>query len=243
MRRMFSVAVLSALMVSFTPAFAQRAGHAGGFSGGHASGGAGHSFGGGFAGSRSAGRSSVAAPRSFAVPSRMTSTAPARSFASRYRLPATPASRRGDGRGEYRYRSPYRGYGYVGYPYLNSWQLLPWDLGYPDVAGTTAYDSAGDATPDTGAYAQQPDEGYRPDYGQPSYESSVNTTMPEPQLTLIFKDGHQQTIRNYVLTHSEVIVVDQAASGRQQQIPLASLDVSATEEAAQQAGLDFSPPA
>jgi hypothetical protein len=67
--------------------------------------------------------------------------------------------------------------------------------------------------------------------------------MPEPQLTLIFKDGHQQTIRNYVLTHSEVIVVDQAASGRQQQIPLASLDVSATEEAAQQAGLDFSPPA
>jgi hypothetical protein len=62
-------------------------------------------------------------------------------------------------------------------------------------------------------------------------------------LTLIFSDGHQQAIRNYVLTSDTLIVLDQAASGYQQRIPLAALNLSATEQAAQQAGLDFSPPA
>jgi hypothetical protein len=62
-------------------------------------------------------------------------------------------------------------------------------------------------------------------------------------LTLVFNDGHRESIRNYVLTSSSVIVLDQAASGHQQRIPLATLDLNATEEAAQQAGLDFTPPA
>jgi hypothetical protein len=40
-----------------------------------------------------------------------------------------------------------------------------------------------------------------------------------------------------------VIVLDQAASGRQQRIPLAALNLPATEQAAEQSGLDFTPPA
>ena len=93
---------------------------------------------------------------------------------------------------------------------------------------------------------------YRPDYpdpayGQPPYQDSpgvaADSVASEPELTLVFNDGHRESIRNYVLTSSSVIVLDQAASGRQQRIPLATLDLNATEEAAQQAGLDFTPPA
>ena len=65
----------------------------------------------------------------------------------------------------------------------------------------------------------------------------------EPELRLIFRDGHQQSIRNYVLTGKTLIVLDHAASGRQQRISLGDLDILATEHAAEDAGLDFNPPA
>jgi hypothetical protein len=168
-------------------------------------------------------------------------------------------------------RSPYRGYGYGGYGgypyYANSWELLPSDLGYSDFGGY-GYDDSGDytaqqapaqsaassdqgyASPDQGY--PPPDQGYRPEYQQNPYpdyappppaESAAAPIAPEPQLTLIFKDGHQESIQNYVLTPNTVIVMDQAGSGRQHRIPLADLNLTATEQAAQQAGVDFAPPA
>jgi hypothetical protein len=240
MRRMFSVAFLSVLLIALPSAFAQRGGHA---SGGHASGSIGHSV---FSGSGFAGRSSGSASRSFATAPRFTSTAPVRSFAPANRLPygGITAARRPDGRSGSRYRSPYRGYG--GYPYYaNSWALLPWDLGYPDFAGYS--DSGADAAQQPAASVAPPGDGYRPDYDEPAYQYSSgtagNSVASEPELTLIFNDGHREAIRNYVLTRDALIVMDQAASGRQQQIPLASLNLPATEQAAQQAGVDFSPPA
>ena len=63
----------------------------------------------------------------------------------------------------------------------------------------------------------------------------------EPALTLVFKDGRQQAIRNYALTADAVIVLDKAAAGRQERIPLTDLNLTATEAAAQAAGLDFAP--
>jgi hypothetical protein len=245
MRRMFSVAFLSVLLISLPPAFAQRGGHS---SGGRASGSIGHSFG-GSSGPGFAGRSSGFASRSYVTAPRFTSTAPVRSFATANRLPyggITPA-RRPDGRSGSRYRSPYRGYAvYGGYPYYaNSWQLLPWVSGYPDFTGYS--DSGADAAQQPAASVAPPDDGYRPDYEEPAYQYSsgtaANSVASEPELTLIFKDGHREAIHNYVLTRDALIVMDQAASGRQQQIPLASLNLPATEQAAQQAGVDFSPPA
>ena len=56
MRRMFSVAFLSVLLIALPSAFAQRGGHAGGRD--TVGGSIGHSFGGGFSGSGFAGRSS-----------------------------------------------------------------------------------------------------------------------------------------------------------------------------------------
>jgi hypothetical protein len=265
MRRMLAVAFLSALLVTVSPAFAQRGGmsggHAGGgFSGGRAGGFGGHSFGGGIS-SGSFGRSSGFASRSFATAPRFTSTAPTRAFATPNRLPYGISADRRDGRRDYRYRSPYRGYGY-GYPYANSWALLPWDIGYPDFTGYGDYDDSGsDMAQQPAASVAPPDDGYRQDYAGPGYaepgpddrgygpgyqdpqQAGAEAVAPEPQMTLIFNDGHTQAIRNYVLTSNSVIVLDQAASGYQQRIPLASLNLSATEQAAQQAGLDFSPPA
>lgn len=170
-----------------------------------------------------------------------------------------------DGDRDSHYRSPYRGSGFgVGaYPYLyaSSWELLPGDLGYPgftdDNSGynsSSGYDtqSAGDQQSPVGA-APVPDDGYRPDYAGPADQpysyapapaapSASSPVAPEPALMLIFNDGHQQAIHNYVLTSNAVVVLDEAASGRQQRIPLSALNVTATEQAAQQAGLDFSPP-
>lgn len=164
----------------------------------------------------------------------------------------------------------YSGYGgYLGYlypGYASSWELLPWDIS----SDNTDYDE-GDYGADinSGAAEQQQSEseppegpGYGPAYppppysGYPAYSADAGgpwgaeprpqapdePVAPEPKLTLIFRDGHQQAIRNYALTPNAVIVMDQAASGRQQEIPLAELNLPATEQAAQQAGLAFAPP-
>jgi hypothetical protein len=168
--------------------------------------------------------------------------------ANRASYGATPASRRTQGRNGTQYRSPYRGYGLYGYPYANSWELLPWDIGSPDLTGD---DSNSGSSPDPGQQPAMsmaaPDDGYRPDSSAPPYQNSAAISSapiaPEPELTLIFNDGHQEAIRNYVLTSDTVIVLDQPASGRQLSIPLAELNLPATEQAAQQAGLEFSPPA
>ena len=265
MRVAFAASALAGLLVLAPAALAQRGASRGGsFGGGRASGFARPSFGGGFARPSfgSPGRIPGFAPRAFATAPRMAWAAPGRAFA--------PTYDRGWGRGgnggrspwnhdRGRYRSPYRGgYGYPGYgSYVNSWELLPWDFGYP---GFTGY---GDDDDDSGQAAQgqvetappdesypPPGDGYRPDYdsGPPPMMASAAPApavpvAPEPQLMLIFKDGHQQPIRNYVLTPSTVIDLDQAASGRQTRIPLDDLNLPATERAAQQAGLDFHPPA
>ena len=262
--------MLSGLLIMAPSAVAQHigAGHSAGFSGGHAGG-----FSGGFHGSFSAPRSFSGfpgyAPRGLGAAPRMSSTAPRYGFVSRsgaysaYR-PSDGAPRQGDRRGGDGYRPSYRrGYGY-GYPYgyLNSWQLLPWDLGYPDFTGYGDGDDTGsqgqaaaEEPPYAQAYPPPSEEGYGSDYAPPPWPAipppaaaspaaaSPAPVRPEPQLTLIFRDGHTQVIRNYMLTPSEVIVMDDAASGREPQIPLSDLNLPATEKAARQAGLDFTPPA
>jgi hypothetical protein len=149
-----------------------------------------------------------------------------------------------------RYRSPYHTYG-TPYGYGSAW-LSPWELGYPDFAGYP--DAGGDDSADVqGAPAEEypaessgnaPDDDYRPGYrsGYMSAPSASAAPAPEPLLTVVFRDGHTKQIRNYALTHSTLIVLDDAASGRQQRISLDQIDLAATERSAQDAGLDFHPP-
>lgn len=267
-------------------------GHVGGFSGGHAGGFVSPHYGAGFSGRSPAwpGRFYTPAPRAFSPAPGIQGSwnTSARSFAPGYRSAwhsgfsgYRPAyrGRGGDSHGGhdgdhdgYRHRrGGFYGYGY-GYPYapyLNSWELLPWDIGYPDFGGwdngyddSGGYDSAdipSDIAAPIGPYSNSEpyadpgpsdEPGYQSNYYAPyppnpwgAPQAASDPVAPEPELTLIFKDGHQQAIHNYVLTSSTVIVMDRASTGRQQQIPLTQLNVPATEQAAQQAGLQFHPPA
>jgi hypothetical protein len=160
-----------------------------------------------------------------------------------------------------RYRSPYRGFGGYGYGYpgyVNSWSVLPWDLSTSDWGGS---DYSGDdgnlAAQQVSPESQQQAETYEPSPEsayRPAYEGALSVpppppdvvaapVAPEPELTLIFRDGHREAIHNYVLTRDTVVVLDQAASGRQQRISLADIDLAATQQSARAAGLDFTPPA
>jgi hypothetical protein len=263
MRRVFSVAIpgmlaLAALMMVAPTAIAQRGGgghgggggHVGGFSGGGHAGGFGggfasHSFGGSYSGRASfSGRASYA-PHGYSAAPRASYALPARSSTQAYR-----SGYRDRGRYRSPYRSPYRGYGYP-YGVGNSWGVLPWDLGYPDFTGYS--DDNGYVQPDMDASQQPVDSGQPlPDDDRPPYTDAPYGPAPyaasapvsdEPALTLIFNDGHQQSIRNYALTSNYILVLDNAPSGREQRIPLTDLNVPATEKAAQQAGLEFTPPA
>lgn len=145
--------------------------------------------------------------------------------------------------------SGYGGYVYP-YAYANSWELLPGDFGYLDDDNTAqnvpppAADQAVAPQQEQTSPEYQAAYEYRQEYEPPAYAApaSPSSIAPEPQLTLIFKDGHTQQIRNYVVTPHAVIVMDEAASGREPSIPLTELNLPATEEAARQAGLEFSPP-
>jgi hypothetical protein len=164
----------------------------------------------------------------------------------------TPDRRRREHRR--RYRRPYPGFGYVGYrpyAYTNSWELIPWDLGSPDLSND---DDGGGEQVQPPYYEEQPpspeDRGYRPDYVSPTpYQSprsrEVAPTPPqdEPQLTLVFRDGHTQAIHNYVLTPREILVIDDVASGKTQRIAVAALNLLATKQSARRDGLDFALPA
>lgn len=275
-RRVFSAAMLAALLMMMPRTFGQHltggghpagfgGGHMGGFSGGHLGAFNGGGFRGGFSAPRTFGGFSTPAQRGFGPAPRINLAAPhsnfvpQRSYAGyRPRYGAGGGSgwdhRGGGHRG--RYRRPYPGNGYGGYPYLyaNSWELLPWDIGYPDFTGygddnEPAESNNGQAQPSDEEQEQPPEtEGYRPEYVPAPYQSPANQSAAsapprnEPKLTLIFKDGHTQNIRNYVLTPSEVIVMDDASSGRIPRISISELNLPATEKAAKQAGLDFSPP-
>jgi hypothetical protein len=164
--------------------------------------------------------------------------------------PGAGTERRGWDRRD-RDRDHRRGYGGYAYPYAyaNSWDLAPWDLGYPDFNGYDEDQGAAQPVSQTEQqpeFEQPPDTSYRENYRPAGYERAAEPApapiAPEPQLTLIFKDGHTQQIRNYALTQGALLDLDQAGSGRVARIPLASLNLPATEKGARQAGLDFEPP-
>lgn len=282
MRRLLSVAVLSGLVALAPAVVAQHVGmggHSGGFHGGFHGGFSGRAFAaphavGGFT-ARSFGGISGFAPRmNFRAVPRMTWSAPRYNMAAPGSRPIYAPAFRGQRGAWHRgaWRRDRHGYGYGGYYssypyYVNSWELLPWDLNGDDWSDdSSAQSSAGEqpesqpeyeAGPEYGAGQEYDgqgydglgnDGGYREDYAPPPpYESAATVARPapvtpEPKLTLIFRDGHTQQIRNYMLTSDSLVDLDEAATGREPRIPLASLNLPATEAAARQAGLDFSLP-
>jgi hypothetical protein len=100
------------------------------------------------------------------------------------------------------------------------------------------------ATPDYGPpqYPAPPDEqtgvappeAYRPAYAQPQPPPE-----PESAVTLVFKDGRpNEQIHNYMLTRTTLYVQDE----HRRVIPVADLDLAATQKVNKDAGVDFQLP-
>ncbi|HYK34557.1 hypothetical protein [Alloacidobacterium sp.] len=145
-----------------------------------------------------------------------------------------------------RYRQPYVPYFYARSTYLvpgllNSYWDYPYSSEYSDDQ-TASYpaqsqvENNNDYGPETAQYDPQQMQDVPP----PPPDSGGPT--PQAPLTLIFKDGHSQQIRNYAMTRTTLYVLDEVGSGRRPEIPLDEINVSATEKTNQAAGVDFAVP-
>jgi hypothetical protein len=77
---------------------------------------------------------------------------------------------------------------------------------------------------------------YRPDYRV----STLPEVQPQPATTLIFNDGQPaKQVHNYILTKTTLYNLD---GGMPREIPVSSIDLSATAKLNRSAGVDFSPP-
>lgn len=264
MRRFAAFALMVAGLA--LPACAQRGMGHGGFSGSSAS-----AFHGGFAAPHFSGGFSAPRTYGFGgnfrAPVRSFSATPfsARSFAaaprSNFRSPYSGAgygngrgARYGNGRGYYRYRRTYSSfpfysglpfYGVPGWLGLGSGGYYPDDSGYGDSAASGYDDSAaygGDAESsgqDQGPPPEQP--GFRPDYA-PASEApppAPEVSAVENATTLVFNDGRPpEKVHNYALTRTTLFVLDE----QRQDIPVAQLDLTATEKVNRAAGIEFKLP-
>ena len=170
-------------------------------------------------------------------------------------------------RGVYWYGTVYPyNYWYAPYPlftgYVNPWLFgncwSPWYgwSAWCDSGAYSSYDYSGDiAAPyreygtDSGS-GPYPQQYYQGEEGPPQPEPSAQLARPEYQLsgtsaahgqmiTVIFNDGRApQQIENYLLTSSTLTVL----GARNQEIPLARINLPATIEANRAAGIDFRVP-
>jgi hypothetical protein len=154
----------------------------------------------------------------------------------------------GDHDGDHRYRpSYYRSVSVYSpyWPYYSSW-YWPWWPYFGDWGSGDDYTSDTAAAPAQGQdqyYAPEPppEETARATY-PPAVVGSPSVAISEPTVTIIFKDGHSQQIRNYALTPTMLLEMDTASAGVTYGVPLELINLPATEQANRAVGVDFSPP-
>ena len=263
--RWLLVGSLLARLVAAPSTEAQRGGsvgHAGGFSASHSFAPSAPRMSGGFGAPAHFSSGPAFAPRSFNAPPRYNWSVPARTGNSQNRMPYGNW-RNPPGYGGYHhpsypshgYRQPYQPYFYARSTYLVP-GLLNSYLGYPygyDMQDDYAGDQSAQASQsgDNGNYEpetapndseQAPGGTYQAQQDVPPPPPGVPEPVPQAAITLVFKDGHSQQVRNYAVTKTTLYVLDDAASGRRPEIPLDTIDVAATERTNQESGLDFSVP-
>jgi hypothetical protein len=124
-----------------------------------------------------------------------------------------------------------------GWPYFGNWDSSDYDSGYVSGADTGGATAPSYAEPET-APAEEPES--RPAYQPYQAEAAAySAPAPEPALTIVYKDGRSQQVHNYALTQTTLVLLDDASSGRTQQVSLQEIDLSATEQANRAAGVDF----
>jgi hypothetical protein len=249
MRQLFAIAL--ALVVVAAPACAQRGGgHGGGFGGGFS----GHAAGGAWGGSSHYGGGAYGGGARVQGYGRVGGSGAA---GARYLSPGVSSARpffyNSRGRGDFRRRRDFAyGYpgwvddGYLGYP--DDGYYADDDYGYDgygdgDDSVNGPMDDAGGAAEN---YVEVPGAGYRQpaaEEAEQSEEAFAQNTSPalfdSDGVTLVFKDGRpMQTIHNYALTRTALYVTD----AHIRVIPVADLDLAATERVNRDAGVDFQLP-
>jgi hypothetical protein len=229
------------LVVLALPVWAQHGGgHSGGGAGGHSSAGSFgsvHSSGGSF---HSSGSSFSGYSHSGSLHSLGAYRGVGSAHGTNFRL---------RGRGPYRndrgyYGRRYYPYGYY-YPYL-------WDYGYDGLDDSAGYQD-GNQTQDVYANAA-PQVPYREDSGlqrdvqnlsgkidrlQADVEARNRPKSEEPETALVFQDKHVEEVRNYAISGGTLWVLNDKAAKK---IPLAQLDIPATEKMNDDRGVDFQVP-
>jgi hypothetical protein len=235
MRSLLMVFLLAGVIAA--PAGAQRAisaGRGGGFSASH--GFSAPHIGGGFGSGFHFAPTPTFAPRNYGSLPQYRFNMPVRPMsAPQYRMP-TGDWRHGY-RPPYRYRSAYRPYFYANPTYLFPGYLNSY-WGYPDSTASDEYDEDSTQQAQSDDYSYNNQQG-REEYVPPRPPVEPSAPLAEAAITLVFKDGHSQQVHNYAMTKSTLYVLDDAASGRQPEIPLSNLDVAATEKANRDSGVDF----
>ncbi len=146
------------------------------------------------------------------------------------------------------------GYGYPYAPYYyGAYAPYALNYGYDDSPYTGYVAGTFDTSP---GYEDPPQYSPSPNY-TPSSSPPPVSSAPEPQsyqqqktnrrasdelaepTVLVFRDGHRQEVANYAIMGSTLFVL----SGPRSRIPVAELDVPATERENQSRGVDFHVPA
>ena len=110
--------------------------------------------------------------------------------------------------------------------------------------GPTIFDRRGNGERYPNGYP--PPASSRPPAGPPIADAASAPrvdSLPEPaqpDTVLVFKDGHKQEVSNYAIVGANLFDL---SSGRRQKIALTDLDVSATQKANEENGVDFKLPA
>jgi hypothetical protein len=131
----------------------------------------------------------------------------------------------------------------LGYPYGYGYGLGWGDSGLDNGVYDPGYGDANNAYPDvlTPTGASSPDPGVAP-YAPPQRAQPTPlqaAPAPEDAVTLIFKDGRPPLqVHNYALTRTMLYVTD----AHHRDIPVADLDLDATQKANQDAGVHFQLP-
>jgi hypothetical protein len=71
-------------------------------------------------------------------------------------------------------------------------------------------------------------------------QSPAPPETPQPPSVLVFKDGHKQEVTNYAIIGTNLFDL---SSARRQKIPIADLDLTATQKANEEQGIEFKLPA
>jgi len=81
---------------------------------------------------------------------------------------------------------------------------------------------------------------------RPVFSSPQSRTVPAKEtrvaVTLVYKDGRAEQIRNYLLSPTQLFILDGNRDVRFRDIPVEQLDLEATVKANQEAGVEFALP-